>query len=287
MPIAKYWKMEETGRIRCTLCPRHCSIADGRRGMCFGRHRVGGELLAESYGYACGLAIDPIEKKPLHHFMPGSQTLSFGTVGCNLTCRFCQNHHLSRGVQQHGEYASPGDIVDAAIRHGCQSVSFTYSEPTIFLEYAIDTAKLCHEKGLKTVAVTNGYMNPEPRREFYSHIDAANVDLKAFTESFYAEQCGASLQPVLDTLLYIRHETNVHLEVTTLLIEGLNDSEEELDAMTTWATENLGAETPWHFSACYPTSCWHDAPPTAPATLHRARDIAQSNGLQHIHLGNI
>jgi pyruvate formate lyase activating enzyme len=287
MPTAKYWNMQDDGRIACTLCPRYCSIADGRRGMCFGRHRVGDVLIAETYGYACGLAVDPIEKKPIHHFLPGTQTLSFGTVGCNLTCKFCQNHHLSRCVQQHGTYASPHDIVDAAIRHRCQSVAFTYSEPTIFLEYAIETAKLCHQNALKTIAVTNGYINPAPREEFYSHIDAANVDLKAFTEDFYQDQCGASLQPVLDTLVYLRTETEVHLEVTTLLISGLNDSEEEIDAMTKWGMQNLGGDTPWHFSACHPTSCWHEAPPTPAETLYLAKDIAETNGLKHIHLGNI
>jgi pyruvate formate lyase activating enzyme len=284
---AKYWKMNNDGLIECLLCPRHCRIGEGSRGVCFGRRRIGDELYAETYGLACGLAVDPIEKKPLCRFLPGTTTLSFGTIGCNLTCVFCQNHHLSRADRISGTPATPEQIAAAAFQEGCQSVAFTYSEPTVFLEYAIDTAKVCRQHGCKTVAVTNGWIEAEPRREFFSHIDAANVDLKAFTDAFYRELCGASLQPVLDTLIYLRTATNVHLEVTTLLIAGRNDSPAEIAAMMKWAVKYLGPDTPWHFSACYPTSRWNEVARTPAQTLLMARSIAESHGLKNIYLGNI
>lgn len=287
MKTASFWEMTDRGSIECTLCPRRCKLADGKRGVCFGRKRIGDKLIAESYGRACGLAVDPIEKKPLTHFLPGSGVLSFGTVGCNLTCGFCQNGPLSRAKVMGGTRITPEKIVKAALKHSCESVAFTYNEPTVFFESAIDTAKACHEHGLKTVAVTNGWIEPEPRKEFYSHIDAANVDLKAFTDTFYKDLCGASLQPVLDTLVYIRNETNVHLEVTTLLIPGHNDSPAEIDAMTQWAAAELGSDVPWHFSAYRPTPQWNKAPPTPLDTLLQARTIATANGLEHIHLGNV
>lgn len=287
MKTAKYWRLLNNGKIECTLCPRRCRIAEGRRGLCFGRKRIGNELVAATYGLACGLAVDPIEKKPLHHFLPGSRVLSFGTVGCNLTCGFCQNYHLSRAKTMYGNPAPPEQIAENALRHGCKSVAFTYNEPTVFFEYAVDTAKACHERGLKTVTVTNGWIEPEPRKELYSHIDATNVDLKAFTDTFYKDLCGASLQPVLDTLVYLRKETDIHLEVTTLLIPGCNDSPAEIDAMTQWAVANLGPDVPWHFSAYRPVLDWNEAPPTPLATLLQAESIAKKNGLEHIHLGNI
>ena len=287
MKTAAYWQQKNHNLIECTLCPRHCRIADGKRGQCFGRKNIGGELIAETYGLACGMAVDPIEKKPLNRFLPGSRVLSFGTVGCNLTCGFCQNDHLSRPAALGGSPVPPKIIPETALKNDCASVAFTYNEPTVFFEYALDTARLCRERGLKTVAVTNGWIEPEPRRELFAHIDAANVDLKAFTDSFYKELCGASLQPVLDTLLYLANETGVHLEVTTLLIPGRNDSPAELDAMTKWAVKNLGPDIPWHFSACFPTRKWRDAPPTPLATLLSAKSIAEANGLRHVHLGNI
>ncbi|MBM4152931.1 MAG: AmmeMemoRadiSam system radical SAM enzyme [Kiritimatiellaceae bacterium] len=284
---ARYWKLRNDNQIECTLCPRHCHLADGMRGVCFGRRRIGDELFTESYGLACGLAVDPIEKKPLRRFMPGTHTLSFGTVGCNLICAFCQNYHLSRATTLEGTSALPEQIAEAAIRNNCPSVSFTYSEPTIFLEYAVDIAKACRKRGLKTIAVTNGWIEEESRKELYDHIDAANVDLKAFTNQFYRDLCGATLQPVLDTLLYIRNQTNVHLEVTTLLIPGRNDSPAEMDAMTKWAVQHLGADTPWHFSAYHPTARWNHAPPTPAQTLFEAQSIAEANGLKYIYLGNL
>ena len=287
MKMAQHWHMLKNGLIECTLCPRRCRIAEDNRGTCFGRRRIGDKLIAETYGHACGLADDPIEKKPLYHFLPGSRVLSFGTVGCNLTCSFCQNYHLSQASAISGTPAQPEAIAKTAIRYGCESVAFTYNEPTVLLEYAIDTAQACHAQGLKTVAVTNGWIEPEPRKAFYAHIDAANVDLKAFTDTFYKELCGATLQPVLDSLIYIRKETNVHLEVTTLLIPGRNDSPAEIDAMTQWAVANLGPDVPWHFSAYRPTPEWNQAPPTPLETLLQAESIAKTNGLQHIHLGNV
>lgn len=287
MKTAAYWHLRRDGLIECDLCPRRCRIADGKHGTCLVRQRKGDDLVASSYGIVCGLAIDPIEKKPLSHFLPGSTTLSFGTVGCNLLCGFCQNDHLSRADQVEGTRVTPEQIAETAVAHTCASVSFTYNEPVIFLEFAIDTAKVCHERGLKTVAVTNGWIEPEPRKEFYAHMDAANVDLKAFTDRFYQKLCGATLQPVLDTLVYIRRETDVHLEVTTLLIPEWNDSPAEIDAMTKWAVANLGSDVPWHFSAYRPTRDWNEAPPTPLQSLLEAKHIAELNGLQHVHLGNV
>lgn len=287
MKRARYWNMLGDGRIECTLCPRHCRMAEGQRGTCLVRQRVGDELIAASYGLACGLAVDPIEKKPLAHFLPGSTALSFGTVGCNLLCKFCQNWHLARAEALEGSACPPEEIAGMAIRQGCESVAFTYNEPSVFIEYAVDTAKACHARGLKTVAVTNGWIEPEPREEFFAHMDAANVDLKAFTDTFYKTLCGASLQPVLDTLAYLKKETGVWLEVTTLLIPGQNDSPAEIDAMTRWAVENLGPDVPWHFSAYRPTRQWSEAPPTPLETLLQAESIARRNGLRHVHLGNV
>jgi pyruvate formate lyase activating enzyme len=287
MKTARYWHLCDDGLIECDLCPRRCRIADGKHGVCLVRQRKGDELIAASYGLICGLADDPIEKKPLYHFLPGSRVLSFGTVGCNLLCGFCQNWHLSRATTVSGTNVTPEQIAEAAINHTFESVAFTYNEPTVFLEFAVDTAKACHERGLKTVAVTNGWIEPEPRREFYAHIDAANVDLKAFTDRFYQKLCGATLQPVLDTLVYLRRETEVHLEVTTLLIPGWNDSPAEIDAMTQWAVANLGADVPWHFSAYFPTARWNESPPTPLQTLLDAKQIAEQNGLQYVHLGNV
>jgi pyruvate formate lyase activating enzyme len=287
MKTARYWHMRDDGLIECTLCPRHCRMADGGHGTCLVRRRVGSKLIAASYGRICGPAVDPIEKKPLAHFLPGSTVLSFGTAGCNLLCGFCQNAHLSRAAKITGEAITPDQIAETAIRTGCESTAFTYNEPAVFLEFAVDTAKVCHARGIKTVAVTNGWIEPEARKEFYAHMDAANVDLKAFTDSFYKKLCGATLQPVLDTLVYVQQKTAVHLEVTTLLIPGWNDSPAEIDAMTKWAVANLGSNVPWHFSAYRPTPEWNEAPPTSLATLLQAKNIAEHNGLRQVHLGNV
>jgi pyruvate formate lyase activating enzyme len=287
MKTARYWHMRDDGLIECTLCPRHCLIADGKHGACFVRQRRGNELIAASYGLVSGLAVDPIEKKPLYHFLPGSSVLSFGTVGCNLFCEFCQNFPLSRATQREGTRFTPDEIAAAAIKYGCESVAFTYNEPVVFLEFAVDTAKVCRARGLKTVAVTNGWIEPEPRKEFYAHMDAANVDLKAFTDRFYQNLCGATLQPVLDTLVYIKRETDVHLEVTTLLVPDWNDSPAEIDAMTKWAVDHLGPDVPWHFSAYRPPARWNDAPPASVESVLQAKSIAEHNGLRHVRTGNV
>jgi pyruvate formate lyase activating enzyme len=242
-----------------------------------------------TYGRSSGFCVDPIEKKPLNHFLPGSSVLSFGTAGCNLSCRFCQNWDISksREIDTLADAASPEQVAQAAAALGCQSVAFTYNDPVIFMEYAIDVADACRSRGIKAVAVTAGYVCPEPRVEFYEHMDAANVDLKAFTEEFYAQTCAAHLQPVLETLEYLRHETDVWFEITNLLIPGKNDSDEEVDAMTSWIVEHLGPDVPVHFTAFHPDYKMLDTPPTPPPTLERARAIARANGVHHAYTGNV
>ena len=287
---ARYWEKLEDGRIQCRVCPRLCRLEEGQRGVCYVRERRGNRLVLTTYGRAIGLCVDPIEKKPLNHFYPGSSILSFGTAGCNLSCKFCQNWDMSKSetADQRSETAPPEMIAKAARRLGCKSVAFTYNDPVPFLEYAIDTAEQCHDLGVKTVAVTAGYINGDgPREEFFAHIDAANVDLKAFNERFYRDHCGAHLQPVLDTLIYLRKRTNVWFELTTLLIPGQNDSPEELDQMTKWVVNELGQDTPMHFSAFHPDFKMTDLPRTPIETLTLAREIAMENGIRYAFTGNI
>ncbi len=285
----KYWQRLEDGRAQCDVCPRECKLREGQRGLCFVRACEGGEIVLTTYGRSSGFCIDPIEKKPLNHFLPGTPVLSFGTAGCNLSCRFCQNWDISksREFDTLADAASPEAIAAAADKLGCASVAFTYNDPVIFLEYAIDVADACRERGIKAVAVTAGYISEEPRAEFYEHMDAANVDLKGFTEDFYARVCAGHLRPVLDTLEYLRHETNVWFEITNLLIPGANDSDEEIDGMTSWIAERLGPDVPLHFTAFHPDYKLLDRPPTPPETLSRARRIALSNGLRHVYTGNV
>jgi len=289
MAATKYWRPLADGRVQCDVCPRFCRLQDGQRGFCFVRMAKGGAIVLTTYGRSSGFCVDPIEKKPLHHFLPGSPVLSFGTAGCNLGCKFCQNWDISksREFDTLADAAAPQTIARAAAELGCRSVAFTYNDPVIFLEYAIDVARACRAAGIRTVAVTAGEINPEPREEFFSHMDAANVDLKAFSERFYKEICAAELQPVLDTLVYLRKRTTVWLELTTLLIPGENDSEEELDAMTRWVAANLGVEVPMHFSAFHPDWRMLDHPPTPVKTLRRARKIAMENGLHYAYTGNV
>lgn len=286
---ARYWHMLEDGRIQCDVCPRDCKLRDGQRGQCFVRKREGDELVLTTYGRSSGFCIDPIEKKPLNHFYPGSSVLSFGTAGCNLACKFCQNSDISktRDMDRLMDRASPESIAAAAARHGCRSVAFTYNDPAIFLEYAMDVADACHARNIKTVAVSAGYMREEARRDFYAKIDAANIDLKGFAEDFYFKLTGAHLQPVLDTLVYLKHETDVWLELTTLLIPGKNDSDEELTALSQWVARELGRDVPLHFSAFHPAHRMLDTPPTPPDTLRRARKIATQAGLDYVYLGNV
>ena len=286
---AKYWHLLEDGRIQCDLCPRDCKLRDGQRGACFVRGRVGDIMVLTTYGRSSGFCVDPIEKKPLNHFFPGSSIFSFGTAGCNLACKFCQNWDISksRDMDTLMDQATPEAIARAAEKHGCKSVAFTYNDPVIFAEYAMDTADACHARGIKTVAVTAGYMHDQARREFYARMDAANVDLKGFTDEFYVKLCGAHLQPVLDTLLYLKHETDVWFEITTLLIPGQNDSGEELTALSQWIAKELGSDVPLHFSAFHPDYKMADIPPTPPATLARARQIARAAGLHYVYTGNV
>ncbi|HYY15653.1 MAG TPA: AmmeMemoRadiSam system radical SAM enzyme, partial [Gammaproteobacteria bacterium] len=222
----KYWHPLDDGRIQCDVCPRACKLHEGQEGMCFVRANHGGSIVLTTYGRSSGYCVDPIEKKPLNHYLPGTPILSFGTAGCNLACKFCQNWDISksREIDTLADQATPETIARAALKLGCKSVAYTYNDPVIFMEYAIDVAQACHAHRLKSVAVTAGYICPEPRAELYRYMDAANVDLKGFTERFYWKICGGHLQPVLDTLLYLKHETQVWFEITNLLIPGENDS---------------------------------------------------------------
>jgi pyruvate formate lyase activating enzyme len=286
---ARFWERLPDGRLRCILCPCHCRLKDGQRGACFVRANRGGEMLLTTYGRSSGFCIDPIEKKPLNHFLPGTPVLSFGTAGCNLSCRFCQNWDISksRELDTLMDSAAPDVVARAAEKLHCNSVAFTYNDPVIFLEYAIDVADACRERGIKAVAVTAGYICAEPRVDFFSHMDAANVDLKGFTEAFYADTCAAHLEPVLETLAYLSHETTVWFEITNLLIPGLNDSDDEIDALTRWIVATLGPDVPVHFTAFHPDYKMLDRPPTPPRTLTRARSIALANGVRHAYTGNV
>ena len=284
-----YWRMLDDGRVECEMCPRLCKLHEGARGLCFVRARLNDRIVLTTYGRSSGFCIDPIEKKPLNHFLPGTAILSLGTAGCNLACNFCQNHDTtkSREMDTMQATASPEMVARAAEELGCRSVAFTYNDPIIFFEYARDIAAACHERGIKTVAVTSGYLTDRSRPDFFSVMDAANVDLKAFTERFYHDVTKSELQPVLDTLRYIRHETDVWLEITTLLIPGRNDSSEELDAMTKWVARELGPDVPMHFSAFHPDYRMRDVPPTPFETLARARQIALENGIHYAYTGNV
>ncbi len=284
-----HWHALEDGRVQCDICPRACRLREGQRGLCFVRARESDEIVLTTYGRSSGYCIDPIEKKPLNHFLPGTPVLSFGTAGCNLACKFCQNWDISKSREMDTlmDQASPEAIADAAVRLECRSVAFTYNDPTVFHEYAIDVAQACREQGIRSVAVTAGYVCAAPRAEFYRHMDAANVDLKAFTERFYHEVCAAHLEPVLDTLRYLKHETDVWFEITTLLIPGENDSDDEIEQMTEWVVEQLGPEVPMHFTAFHPDWKMMDKQRTPPATLTRAREIALRNGVRYAYTGNV
>ena len=285
----RYWHKLEDGRVQCDVCPRFCRLHEGQRGFCFVRARENDQIVLTTYGRSSGFCIDPIEKKPLNHFLPGTSVLSFGTAGCNLGCLFCQNWDISKSRETDtlGAEAGPTLIARAAKELGCRSVAFTYNDPVIFLEYAVDVARACHDVGIKTIAVTAGYVCDEPRAEFFQHMDAANVDLKGFTEGFYKNVCAGHLQPVLDTLVFIRKHTKVWLEVTNLVIPGENDSEEELNRMTEWFVANLGPDVPIHFSAFHPDWKMLDQTRTPRATLEMARRIAIRKGIRYAYVGNI
>src|SRR2546429_1747848 len=285
----RYFHALPDGRVQCDVCPRYCALHEGQRGFCFVRAREGEQIVLTTYGRSSGFCVDPIEKKPLNHFLPGTSVLSFGTAGCNLACKFCQNWDMSKSREMDtlADRASPKELADAADRLGCASVAFTYNDPVVFMEYAIDTARACRARGIRSVAVTAGYMCAEPRAEFFRLMDAANVDLKAFTERFYYKICGGALAPVLETLEYLKRETTVWFEITTLLIPGENDSDDELDRLTGWIADRLGPDVPLHFTAFHPDWKMLDKPRTPPATLTRARHIALANGLHYVYTGNV
>jgi pyruvate formate lyase activating enzyme len=284
----RHWHQTASGKIQCDVCPRYCQLNEGQRGMCFVRMREADQIVLTTYGRSSGFCIDPIEKKPLNHFYPGSSVLSFGTAGCNLACKFCQNWDISksREFDRLQSEASPDAIAEAALHHGCKSVAFTYNDPVIFLEYAADTAKACRERGVETVAVTAGYITREARADFYQHMTAANVDLKGFSEEFYHQITASQLAPVLDTLIWLKHETAVWFEITTLLIPGLNDSDDELARECDWILEHLGPDVPLHFTAYHPDYKM-TIPATPPSTLARARRIGERAGLNFVYTGNV
>jgi pyruvate formate lyase activating enzyme len=285
----RYWHRLDDGRVQCDLCPRECKLHEGQRGLCFVRARDNDQIVLTTYGRSSGFCLDPIEKKPLNHFLPGSAVLSFGTAGCNLTCKFCQNWDISkaRADDRLQQQASPEAIAQAALESGARSVAFTYNDPVIFLEYAVDVAAACRAVGVKTVAVTAGYIGEGARPEFFAAMDAANVDLKGFTEVFYRKLCTGGLDAVLDALLYVKHETDTWLEITTLLIPGQNDSSQEVGALSEWIVEKLGPDVPVHFTAFHPDWKMRDIGATPPDTLMRARDIARRAGLRYVYTGNI
>lgn len=285
----KYQHTLDGNKVQCTICPRNCKLSNGQKGFCSVRQNIDGEITLTTYGFNTGLAIDPIEKKPLYHFLPGSKVLSFGTLGCNMGCSFCQNWQISKSKADPKllTKTSPEEIVQIALETDCKSVAFTYNDPIIFFEYAIDTAKECRKKGIKTVAVTAGYINSAPRKEFFSWIDAANIDLKAFSNEFYKKNCLAQIKPILETIKYVRNETNCWLELTTLLIEGENDSPDEIKRQCEWILKNLGKDVPIHFSGFHPDYKMMSRPATSPQTIKSACDIAKKEGLLYVYSGNI
>ena len=285
----RYWHRLDDGRLQCDLCPRYCRLREDQRGLCFIRGRAGDKMLLTTYGRSSGFCIDPIEKKPLNHFLPGTPVLSFGTAGCNLACKFCQNWDISksRDFDRLQVEASPEWIARAALDTGSKSVAYTYNDPVIFLEYAVDVAQACHEYDIRNVAVTAGYVTAAPREEFFRHMDAANIDLKAFTDRFYWKICGGHLEPVLETLEYLKNETDVWFELTTLLIPGENDSPAEIEAMTQWVVEHLGSDVPLHFTAFHPDWKMQGIPRTPKSTLTRSRNIANEGGLKYVYTGNV
>ena len=285
----EFWHKLDDGRVQCDVCPRHCKLNEGQRGLCFVRACENGEIVLKTYGRSSGFCIDPIEKKPLYHFYPGSPVLSFGTAGCNLFCKFCQNWDISKAktTDRLLDQALPAQIARAAKDNNCQSVAYTYNDPVIFLEYAVDVAKECRALGIKNVAVSAGYICEEPRKKFFEFMDAANIDLKSFDDEFYKRTCGGDLQTVLDTLLYLKNDTDIWFEITNLIIPGENDSPSEIDAMTKWIFKNLGGEVPIHFSAFHPDYKMQDKPRTSLQTIREACSIAIRNGLKYVYAGNV
>ncbi len=287
--LADWWELTESGKILCTLCPRYCKIGNGQSGFCFVRKNIDGKLYSIGYGRPTGFAIDPIEKKPLNHFYPGSGILSFGTAGCNLGCKFCQNWSMSKAHidDQNSLRVSPEDVVNLALKNKANSIAYTYNDPTIFGEYVIDISKMAREEGLKSVMVTAGYIDKKARVDVYKYIDAANVDLKAFNKDFYRKLTLSNLNDVLDTLIWLKKETDIWIEITTLLIPGENDSTDELKKMCEWILENLGESVPLHFTAFHPDFKMNNKPPTSRETLKKSRGIALDAGIKYCYIGNV
>jgi pyruvate formate lyase activating enzyme len=286
---ARWWETMPDGRLHCYLCPRHCHIGEGQTGFCFIRKNEGGRLVQLGYGRPAALQMDPIEKKPLNHFFPGTKILSMGTAGCNMGCFFCQNWDISKAKSDQVNSASltADQVVELALQHGSPSIAFTYNEPTIWSEYAIDIARVAHQEGINTVMVSNGYITREAFFDVYQHMDAANIDLKAFTENFYSKITLTHLEPVLEVLKWLRHETEVWFEITNLIIPTLNDDDREFRRLCDWVLQNLGDDVPLHFTAFHPDFKLRDKPPTPPETLHRARQLAFEMGLKFVYEGNI
>ncbi|MCB0730998.1 MAG: AmmeMemoRadiSam system radical SAM enzyme [Ignavibacteriae bacterium] len=287
--LANWWELQDNGKILCTLCPRYCTIGKGQKGFCYIRENIDNKLYSIGYGRPTGFAIDPIEKKPLSHFLPGTNVLSFGTAGCNLGCKFCQNWTMSKSKLDdiNSIYATPENVIELAKKYKTPSVAFTYNDPTIFGEYVIDISKIAREENIKSVMVTAGYIDKEARKDVYKYMDAANVDLKAFSETFYHKLTFSHLNDILETLLWIKNETNVWLEITTLLIPGENDSEDEIKNMCGWISTNLGENVPLHFTAFHPDFKMKDKPRTPSSTLDNARNIAISEGINYCYVGNV
>ena len=287
--IADWWKYTDNGKILCTLCPRYCVLSEGQNGFCYVRKNIDNKLYAISYGKPTGFGLDPIEKKPLNHFLPGTEVLSFGTAGCNLGCKFCQNWSMSKAKidDVNSRSAAPEAVIKIAKKYNTPSIAFTYNDPTIFGEYVVDVSKLAKEENIKSVMVTAGYIDKAARRDVYKYIDAANVDLKAFSENFYYKLTSSHLEDVLDTLIWIKNETDVWLEITTLLIPGKNDSEEEIKRMCNWIINTLGDETPIHFTAFHPDFKMTDIQATPSSTLTLARNIAIKEGAKYCYIGNV
>ncbi len=287
--IAKWWQPADNGKLLCTLCPRYCTIGEGQKGFCYIRENIDGKLYSIGYGKPTGFSIDPIEKKPLSHFLPGTNVLSFGTAGCNLGCKFCQNWTMSKSKIDdiNSVSASPEDVVNLAIKHKVPSIAFTYNDPTIFGEYVIDISKIAAEENIKSVMVTAGYIDKEARKDVYKYINAANVDLKAFSESFYHKLTFSHLDDVLDTLIWLKKETDIWTEITTLLIPGENDWPEEIKQMCDWILENLGDNIPLHFTAFHPDFKMRNYQRTPASTLISARSIAIQTGIKYCYVGNI
>lgn len=286
---AKWWKPIDRNKLLCTLCPRYCEIGKGQPGFCYIRQNINGELYSIGYGRPTGFAIDPVEKKPLNHFLPGSSILSFGTAGCNLGCKFCQNWSISKAKldDNNSIYASPEDVILLAKKYSTPSIAFTYNDPTIFGEYVIDISRIARQEGINSVMVTAGYIDKDARKEVYQFVDAANVDLKGFTEKFYHKNTFSHLKDVLDTIFWLKHETNIWIELTTLLIPDENDSDEEIKNECDWIISNIGDSVPLHFTAFHPDFRMTDKHPTTHLTLLKAKEIASALGIKYCYVGNV